>query len=403
MLDNAKFIAIGLVVFCHWQNFRMPGLAMFDSMPADPFRGAYNQLGGAGEGLLMMPSFTFVSGICSTGRPTKTRIRRVLVNIFLAAMLWALLLWPSWRVADFIFAALRGESPTTPWTQGKFLSWWATQAWNVNIGHYLVHLGVWRLIVYAAAEISARLHMPYAAMIACFVGIGLQVSCTLDASLCAGSPFCPQEFLGMFPLFAIGTLVPIRELLQLAPTSRPGQVLGATLLLLWCAARDHGPTTVIAALSEWETLPWRGDWDNEIWPYKACPMPGLWSWNLCKCTSWALMVLVFLVLVCPRQKYWFSDVGKYSLHVYLLHFPALHIISGFASLLPHPVAKSGVMAWLVVYMTSAMAVVVLSFVLTSRPVRKISDPILQPVWLGNLFFGLEQSEGNGSKDKERRM
>ena len=86
-------------------------------------------------------------------------------------------------------------------------------------------------------------------------------------------------------------------------------------------------------------------------------------------------VFFFIILgIMPTKKTFFSDVGKYSLYVYVLH---LYIVI----LLRNVDTKYGILShidqnWqMVLYLFMS---VVLCFVLISKPVRKLTKPVLEP-------------------------
>ena len=91
-----------------------------------------------------------------------------------------------------------------------------------------------------------------------------------------------------------------------------------------------------------------------------------------------LMVLSFFALV-PKKQYWFTNMGQYTLYVYLLHG---FVIKTFRASPLEQWISDHQLLWLLV-----LASLILVFVLSSQAVRTATKPFIEtslPKWKVNL-------------------
>ena len=101
----------------------------------------------------------------------------------------------------------------------------------------------------------------------------------------------------------------------------------------------------------------------------------------------------FIILgIIPTKKTFFSHLGKYSIYIYVLHLYIVIILRDLDSeyqLLKHLNEKWEIALFL-------LATVVLSFILVSKPVRKATQPFLEPNF--DLARVVRQLAGTDKKD-----
>ncbi|HIT75580.1 MAG TPA: acyltransferase family protein [Candidatus Avipropionibacterium avicola] len=77
-----------------------------------------------------------------------------------------------------------------------------------------------------------------------------------------------------------------------------------------------------------------------------------------------------VLAIVPVQKTWWTYLGKFSMYVYVLHALVIHVLRAFD-------LASWPSSWIDVSLV-ALAAVLLSLVLASRPVRVVMKPVVQP-------------------------
>ena len=77
-----------------------------------------------------------------------------------------------------------------------------------------------------------------------------------------------------------------------------------------------------------------------------------------------------VLAIVPLQKTWWTHLGRFSMYVYMLHAIVLHVLRSF-ELINWPDSAFDVSL-------VAAAAVALSLLLASRPVRKVTKPVVQP-------------------------
>jgi len=302
-----------------------------------------------------------------------------------------MLIMPLVHLIDITSAHWHGDGAKPFASKGVF-HWWWTEGWDIGIAGYLCNMAKWRIIAFAASELSARTGTPLCSLIIPFTFLimifGPSVMHRLQAVLPRFASqwlTMNQECIGMFPLFVVGLLTPFRQLLRCVSPSRPVRVFAASLLVVWCAV-PYGPWASIIQI--WQSLPFRGTWHNEVWQAFGCSYSWAltWTWSLFKSLSLAFMVLFVILCLCPRTEHWFTSVGKHTIYAYLLHLPSQRFIMAVWRFAPQPASvHSCMLLWGVVYLVSAGLALSLMLALTSSPVRWMTGPIIQPEWLGKLL------------------
>lgn len=86
-------------------------------------------------------------------------------------------------------------------------------------------------------------------------------------------------------------------------------------------------------------------------------------------------VSFFMILgIMPTKKTFFSHLGKYSIYIYVLHLYIVIVLRDLDS--QYKLLKHIDKTWEIVVFL--LATVVLSFILVSKPVRKVAQPFLEP-------------------------
>mmetsp|Transcript_109069 Transcript_109069/g.352077 ORF Transcript_109069/g.352077 Transcript_109069/m.352077 type:complete len:531 (-) Transcript_109069:114-1706(-) len=394
VFDNARFFAMMLVVYGHFftlnhglgwaggkylsQLFQVEWSHPEVAAMSNVYTLLYRQL----HILLAMPLFTVLSGILSQGGPTAKRFRALVVNILLPA-------WAYGYIVNPITTVSWHQMAQTNFTEALDI-WWAKCHFGIA-GGFLTDLFRWRLIAFACAELATRTGVRLDILTVC-IAIPFVTAAPYDKWYIPQFLFVKQGFFGMMPLFIVGLLVPVRQLLQHGQDSLPTRIVTPLFLIMWLGAQ-LGPSLLAQAAIEWKRLPFRGEKAGEVWrPPPVCFMEDslAWTWGLFRCLSAGSMILAFLAAICPRQQYWFTAVGQNAIFAYLLHFPLRNVLDSLMVFLPEP--KLGpplphLVGLMLLYMAQWAVTLCVVSMLTSKPMRWLMAPLLQPQWLGNLIFG----------------
>lgn len=97
------------------------------------------------------------------------------------------------------------------------------------------------------------------------------------------------------------------------------------------------------------------------------------------------VVLAFLcsyaiILLSPRRKTFLSHVGQYSIYVFILHVQIVPIVRSLYNLYRRPFVEDFTVDAIIL----AVGAIIFSFLLCSKPVRKVTRPFVQPKF--NLSF-----------------
>ncbi len=317
-LDNARFILITLVAFGHLLE------PLLDAHPwlAGGYRFIY---------AFHMPAFAFLSGAVAHGTVHARLLRSTTFRL-----LWPYLVFQGLYALAALAPAWPDAGPgsiTTPY----WLLW------------YLLSLACWRLMLPLFAHLRHRLLIAVLVALAagCLGGIGYYLSLS--------------RTLVFFPLFLMGW--------QWAPhwrgRSRP---LGVRVLAAGTLAG-----VFVAALY----LPLDPRWLYGSYGYAALGigLPAGAGLRLLLLGIAAACTLAFLALV-PRRHTPFSAPGSRSLGAYVLQGFVIKLAVGTGAML-------AVAQWtgVTLVVLLAAASIVLTGLLSSRPVMRLLEPVTKPRWL----------------------
>jgi hypothetical protein len=259
-----------------------------------------------------LSAFAFLSGAMSKEPPSAKKMRSLFTCVLMPAtffvLLDKLLLGILLKGLDFGTAFGQGLSGTIH--AGKSIHW------------YLQSLVLWRLCAFAADAIGDVLHTP-----------GWPWLCGLCAMVSLVSPFhqVPEIFslpnaCFYFPCFVIGLYFPLKQLLQLVPSTMPTQLTGLTLLVAWVWVYDN---TFVGYSFQSKDF-----YANKI-AHGQCLERFTWCEALWNAEMSIPAFLVVLVSACPRSAHRFiTHAGADgAMYVYLLHWPVLNLYMHYATTL----------------------------------------------------------------------
>lgn len=334
--DNARFICIILVVAGHAVQ-RM-------SRESDPAYAVY---------LLIytfhMPAFAIMSGYFSkAGEPTRSTLKRVISDIlvpyFIFETIWTLV---SWAVS------------------GRLSVNYATASWTL-----------WFLLALAAF----RILLPYLAL------LRWPVLITVVASVAAGyipalnGTLAMNRVIGLMPFFVIGWWLKEHDIFarlrfldrrSVPLTALAAALMAATFATIWIfadAIRSENLQRWFFFKQTYDELFLPGGAPVGAWG--GLVRVGVIAFALLMC--WAFFMLI------PRGDYRWTPLGAYTLYVYLLHTFVLYPLretpreDGQGTI---TVGLQPEWLWLVILLVGS---VVLAFVLSSRPVRMLTKPFVEP-------------------------
>lgn len=284
-----------------------------------------------------MPAFAIVSGYFTKSAPPGVRqMKRVITDIILPYVIMESI----WTLVQFLVEGKRELNPTQPsWT-----------LW------FLLALGIFRLVL----PYLALLRWPLAWALVISVGVGYLNN--------VDSTFSLARTLGILPYFVLGWQLHRWKLIDKwrVAERQTWLIRGAAILfmLAWAAV-------LVLFVDLWRKI------DLRYWFFYDQSYSGLggdqwWAGGV----RLALIVLAVLLsasffVLLPRRQTWMTTLGQYTMYVYLLH-----------SFVLYPLRETGVLRgeeypeiWLVGMLIFA---VVISVVLSSRPVRRVFRPLVEP-------------------------
>ncbi|MET1053481.1 MAG: acyltransferase family protein [Mycetocola sp.] len=284
-----------------------------------------------------MPAFAIVSGYFTKGGPPNERqMKRVITDILVPYAIMETI----WTLVQFFVEGKQELNPTRPsWT-----------LW------FLLALGIFRLVL----PYLALLRWPLAWALIISVGVGY-----LDN---VDSTFSLARTLGILPYFVLGWQLHQWKLIDKwrLVEKQTWLIRGAAALfmLLWIAV-------LVAFIDLWRAI------DLRYWFFYDQSYSGLggdqwWAGGV------RLGLIVLTVSLCaaffvllPRRETWMTQLGQYTMYVYLLH-----------SFVLYPLRESGALRgedWPELYLVAMLAFCLLvAIVLSTRPVRTVFRPIVEP-------------------------
>jgi len=322
--DNARFLTVALVVIGHG----IQRITYDDDYALIVYLFIY---------AFHMPAFAVISGYFSRpGPPTGRQMKKVLTDILLPYFIMETI----WTLVKFLVEGNDNFNPSQPsWT-----------LW------FLLALGIFRLIL----PYLALLRYPLVWAVMFSVGVGYLSN--------VDSTFSLSRAIGILPFFVLGWKVREWGLVdkwRFAENQtwliRGGAiaVFGAWLAVVW------------TFIDTWRAI------DLRYWFFYDDSYAGLgaetWYAGLIRLGLIVLAVVLtaaFFVLV-PRGRTWLTPFGQATMYIYLLHSFVLYPLRETGVLRgDHPTAL-----WLG---GMIVACTLISFLLGSRPIRKIFRPLIEP-------------------------
>ena len=322
--DNARFACIVLVVLGHGIQ-----RLIYDSDIAYAFYLSFYAF--------HMPAFALISGYFSKASvPTKRQMARVITDILVPYLIFEML----WTLTKWLVEGQANPNITQPsWT-----------LW------FLLALGIFRLVL----PYLALLRWPLVWALAISIGVGYIPN--------VDSTFSLSRTLGLLFFFTFGWWLREHDIVRRFQLIdyRPWWLRAGALALLvfWAYACWRW-------LDVWEAIDLRhwffyedsyADLGGEQW-WAGAVRIGLMALAL-------LLSAAFFALI-PRRATWWTNLGKYTMYVYLLH-----------SFVLYPFRESGILrgldpTWLWLPVVTVVSVAI-AFLLASKPVRTVFRPLIEP-------------------------
>jgi len=289
-----------------------------------------------------MPAFALISGYFSkSDAPTRRRMARVITDIVVPYIIFEGL----WTLTKWIVEGRANPNITQPsWT-----------LW------FLLALAIFRLV------------LPYLALLRWPLVWALVVSIGAGYLPNVDSTFSLSRTLGLLPFFTLGWWLNEHAILERLDLLRRRR---------WWVRALAAATFVLAGWVCWFFVDvWR-DVDLRLWffyeeNYAALGGTQWWAGGvrLAIMTIAVILSIAFFALI-PRGTHRWTEFGKYTMYVYLLH-----------SFVLYPFRESGVLrgldpTWLWLPLVTALSVLI-AVVLATRPVRTAFRPLIEPrpAWL----------------------
>ncbi|MFV9425047.1 acyltransferase family protein [Microbacterium sp. S1037] len=339
--DNARFAAIVLVVFGHAIQ-----RLTYDSDAAEALY------------LLVyafhMPLFALVAGyFSSSAEPSRARMARLFTDLIAPYLIFETL----WTITQFLVTGRTNLDPAQPsWT-----------LW------FLLALALFRLV------------LPYLALLRAPVVWALAISVVAGYLPSIDSTFSMSRLLGLLPFFTLGWWLREHDVV-----ARAGLLATRPVWLRVAAGAVLAGAGVLALVfvDTWRDVR-LGTWFFFVDPYVDLDAPQWWAGGIrLAIIALALILMTAFLLLVPRGETRWTHLGRHTMYVYLLHTFVLY-----------PFRQSGVLRglepswlWIVVI---AVASVVIAVALSSRPVRRLTRPLVEPrmPW---LFRDRELGAGRAS-------
>lgn len=322
--DNARFACIVLVVIGHGTQ-----RLIYDSDVSYAFYlWVY---------AFHMPAFAIISGYFSkAGSPTRRQMARVITDILVPYVIFEGL----WTLTRWLVEGKADPNLTKPsWT-----------LW------FLLALGIFRLVL----PYLALLRWPLVWALAVSVGVGYVTN--------VDSTFSLSRTLGLLFFFTLGWWLRERDVVRRLHLIefRPWWVraVAVAVLVAW-------GTACWLWLDVWETIDLR-HWLFYDDSYADLAGEQWWAGGI----RLGLILLAVLLSACffallPRRTQRWTTLGQYTMYVYLLH-----------SFVLYPFRESGVLrgldpTWIWLPLIIALSVGI-AFVLSSKPVRSLFRPLIEP-------------------------
>lgn len=376
MYDNARFFScIAIILYHLWEFF-------------DPYYGIRPILNQEASFVpLALVLFAFLSGYFSRTGPNPHRWRSLL-ELALGALGYSLVAYPLGAILAQVFLGTP-ELVSGPIGTLTFATWLHSAVHPLpGVSWYLQALVLWRLLAYAChlvARGTATLMWPW--LVCC----SMVIYCSNPfIALETFSYDCAAVYL---PAFTLGVLFPVDELLNRVHHTMLSQALCGVALLAFPVLTGFetpwGPGPLFRFCDGQEKHV------REQFANAHCPLDPyisfFWAQGLFKILAWTALVLVFLVLLCPRDFYWFTFAGgEGALYSYLVHPFALLFYKVLVTKLPMPGIDS-YWYYCIARLVQIILGIGLALLLASKPCIRIWSWILKPTWLANVILGTAEA------------
>lgn len=322
--DNARFAAIVLVVFGHAIQ-----RLTYDSDAAEALY------------LLVyafhMPLFALVSGYFSSAEePTRRRMARVITDLVAPYLIFEAI----WTLVQLFATGRTNLDPAQP-------------AWTL---WFLLALALFRLV------------LPYLALLRGPFWWALGISIVAGYLPSIDSTFSLSRLLGLLPFFTLGWWLREHDVVARLGLldRRPVWLRGGAVVVLATAG-----IAAFAFIDVWREVR-LGTWFFFVDAYVDLDAPQWWAGAIrLAIIALALVLMAAFLALVPRRETAWTSLGKYTMYVYLLHTFVLY-----------PFRQSGVLRGLepaVVWIpVVAVASVAIAVALSSRPVRWVFRPLVEP-------------------------
>jgi fucose 4-O-acetylase-like acetyltransferase len=328
--DNARFASITLVVIGHGIQRLTSGSD--NALALYLFIYAFH-----------MPAFAIISGYFSKATPPG---RRQMIKLITDILIPYVILQAIWSLVQYFAEGKKGFNPAEPhWT-----------LW------FLLALAIFRV----ALPYLVMLRYPLLWAVIFSIGVGYLNS--------VDSTFSLSRAIGLLPFFLLGWSARKWRIVDRWRVMRSQVWVYRTAAILVFAAWATVVIVFVKPLREFALQGWFMYDDS----YSGLIGEGDWWSGLLRLGVIALAVLLsacFLILI-PRRETWFTDFGKATMYVYLLH-----------SFVLYPLRETGILKgehssamWL---LSMVLAAIAISIALSSPLIRTIFRPIIEPkpMWL----------------------
>lgn len=246
---------------------------------------------------------------------------------------------------------------------------------NPGVAWYLGAFVCWRLWSFGLAPLWPKARLSVAILMAACGGY-----IDLDA-------FDVGKALAFFPVFVLGQLFPLDWVMARLPHYNVATVTAGAMLIagLFCLESSDAGFHFVHQLPNF-------DWASTNFCNQVHAST-YWLRGLARHSLELTKGLVFLFCLTPRTHSFLTEMGRYSLYPYLLHWYVVNDLRVRLFLFPassNPIVQ--VLQWL---LALALAVAV-NMGLSSRPVRAVAWVFLEPTWLERLPFMRDDKKAAGS-------
>jgi len=342
ILDNAKFIVMLLVILQH------TGVAFIDGdFRTDVFQ--FIQL--------HTRLFCFLSGVVARRPPNMKSLKALLFSLVVPHIFWVTIVQPlgfalrgdllrGATVPDFMYARM------TELFTGAGLEW------------FLFSLIWWRIIGWMLMPLMPAARMGVAITLSLIAGYPEE---TIITSI-------GHHILAYLPVFVLGQLFPLEEVLGRVRSGPVAACLGSSLLLgffLLEGGEAGRPFMAQIPMYDWNSMPSCGAASDALF----------WVRGSFRTMLEMTKGLIFLIFVCPRGNSFITPYGQTSLYPYLLQ----GLMGQEVQLVQFVLFYFGKPPQLIGLIEVLANSFFINVVLGTWPCRKVFGILLEPTWLQDLL------------------